>query len=436
MASLKKYIVLIVIFDFLMVGLWTLFSPPMESVNLAVGVPMSLLDRFPVVESLFFHSLAMPLAAVLALVTMGVFGISGREFNLIKYSIVSGCLLSSVAMISILVLGDSLPAYYALVAGIGVGVAGAVLLFVSLWPRRSSSPLMGFKGRDLTLLAMWLTLGATLVSVAAGMYAAMGNTQWNQTPLISGMPALEVAHENLVIALVDVALVVLMVKWFKADGYSGTTGLFVKIGLFGIAIGVPAVTATTLVSVYTGFGVGGGTNVFAGILMQASLFVMCAIMYGEVKRLRITSPLGVLRESLTFGLLFVLFWVNVSVTLPGIYVAANANRFSGQYLGYYYEQVFVTGHEHALVTLTAISLLMLVSIVYGVRGKLGALAGLTATAGYVVATAANLFYIFFLIPDGPMYVDYIGAGIGLMMLGSVAAIIGLVIPRAARGTPP
>jgi hypothetical protein len=131
---------------------------------------------------------------------------------------------------------------------------------------------------------------------------------------------------------------------------------------------------------------------------------------------------------LLFGLL-VFFWVNNAVTLPGVYVAVNLARFNGQYLGFYYNEVFVIGHEHALITLTAISLMMLVALMFNVKGFLGALAGLTMTAGYLTATLANVFYIFYLIPNGQVFVSYMSDGIALMFVGVCAAMLGIALSK-------
>jgi hypothetical protein len=69
---------------------------------------------------------------------------------------------------------------------------------------------------------------------------------------------------------------------------------------------------------------------------------------------------------------------------------------------------------------------------FGVKGILGAIAGLTMTVGYVVATTANLFYIFYLIPNGPTFISYISYGIALMFVGVLLALVGIAISRGGR----
>ena len=61
-----------------------------------------------------------------------------------------------------------------------------------------------------------------------------------------------------------------------------------------------------------------GIEAFAAILLQSALFVTYAVMFMETKNLGIRSPVGILKNMMTFGMLFILFWVNVVVTLPRI----------------------------------------------------------------------------------------------------------------------
>jgi hypothetical protein len=176
-----------------------------------------------------------------------------------------------------------------------------------------------------------------------------------------------------------------------------------------------------------------GIEAFAAILLQSALFITYAIIYTEAKKLGTRYTIGILKNMMTFGLLFILFWVNVVVTLPGMYVAINLARFQGGPN----EQVFITGHEHILVTLTALTLLMLIAKAYKVRGKLDIISGLTLTTGYLLSTGATIPFIFYnWDPYTSPYVPYIMAGIVLMMIGVATTLIGLALSkeRSTEGT--
>lgn len=431
-AGLRPLVILVVAWEFLLVLGASLFSPATEAVGRAIGLSRSLMNNFGLLDILFFHALALPLASVLMIVTLGAFGVLGRTRKIVLYAATVGCLLASGMMGFILVTGGSPISYGLMYTGMVLAGVAAVSLLVGLWPRRDPGAQMKLAGRALAGWAMWVTMLAAIVSVSVGAYAAISNVQYNPSTLSAEMQGLEAAHMTLIIAIIGVAVVLLAVKWFDADSYRGDPGLFVKIGLYGTLVGVPVVVATSLWAAPEAIGPTGDIGISAAILIQASLFLMFAMMYEEAKRLHVRGPLGVLRESLTFGMLFVLFWVNIAVTLPGIYVAVNLARFNSQYWGFVYQQVFNIEHEHALITLTAISLLMLVALMFGVKGILGAAAGLTMTVGYVVATAAGLYITFFAEPYVAAFIPYVSYGIVLMFVGVLLALVGIAVSKGGR----
>ena len=422
----------LVIWESLLVLLFISFSAATGEANTMIGLPSSLLANFSGRDIFFFHSLALPLAAVLVLVTVSIFGVAGRRLDAIKYSATAGAAIASGTMLYILFTGETTVAYAVMIVGMVLEGGAAAVLFLSLWPHRDPSASMRLLGFDLSRLAMWVVMAISLVVVAAGSYAALGDRLWSAIPVVAGSPGLAAAHESLIIACVGAAVVVLVVKWFGADRYVGATGLLVKLGLYGVLIGTPAMAIATFVVASTATQSSGELTVLGSIPMEASVFVMCAVMVKEAGRLRARGPLGMIRESLTFGLLFLLYWVNVAVTLPSLYVDADYSRFSAQYLAIAYMNAFAIGHEHALVVLTAMLLFMLVALMFGVTGVVGALAGWALIAGYVLSTTANVFFIFNAASGGSQYVAYIGDGLGLMLIGVIIALVGMLMAGVRR----
>jgi hypothetical protein len=418
-------VITLVVWEVLLVFLWMVFSPAGGNAYEAIGLPTSLLYRIVSLNPLFVHSLALPLAGVLVLVTLSVFDVKERRRYAIKHAITAGCLISSGAMVFIPLISDSLLAYAFMIFGMALGAGAAVALFLSLWPRRAPSASMRLLGFDLTQLAMWVVVAAALASVAAGSYAALGDGLWFSPPLLAQLPSLEVVHEGLIIAFLNAAIVVLVVKWFRADRYLGAPRLLVKIGLYGVLISTPAVALFALAAMPTITAITGEFFIVSSIPMQASVFVMCAVMTQEAKKLHIRGPLGVMKESLPFGLLFLLYWAEVAVALPAVYVFVHIKGFTNQYSAIYYLETFQTGIEHALVTLTAVLLFMLVAVMFGVRGKIGTLAGLFLTVGYVVCTTANLLFLFNLMTNGMAYFPYIEGGIALIVIGVMVTLVGI-----------
>ncbi len=69
----------LVVWEVLLVFLWMIFSPAGGNAYEAIGLPQSLLYRIVSLNPLFVHSLALPLAGVLVLVTVSVFDINEKE---------------------------------------------------------------------------------------------------------------------------------------------------------------------------------------------------------------------------------------------------------------------------------------------------------------------------------------------------------------------
>jgi len=430
-SRLKALIAFAIVWDLVIVVFGMLFAPPFQGANSSLGLPDTLLRLFYPYESMFFHSLAIPFVAALTYVVLVIFRIEGRARTFIVAASTLGFVIASTSALYVVFNGDVPAAFYALWTGLGLSFAAGLGLMVALRPRRDESKGMKLKGRKLVELDVWLSVICLLAATTVGAYASSGSSQWGAEASFRGFGLVVASHTHVVITIIDVALVAMIVRHFGGDTYEGIPGIFVKLGLYGILVGLPTTTVTTFATVPMGVAAHNAITVFAGILLQASLFVMYAIMAVEGRRLRIRSPVGIVKNIMAFGLLFIIFWVNVVVTLPGIYVAINMKSF----VGLPNELAFITGHEHVLIALTAMALVMLIALVYNVKGRLGALAGLALTSGYIVSSGATVYYMFL---DwnfvSSVYLPYIGGGIVLMVLGIVCELLGLATAKGVTPT--
>jgi len=419
---LKSLIVLVIAWDLFIVVFGMLFAPPFKGADSIIGLPDSTMRLFYLGESMFFHALSIPFVAMLSYIALAIFDTRGRTSTLVRISATgSFSLASSSAMYT--VLSGSNPVSIAVFwSGLMLSVVSGVGLAIVLWPKKDDRAHMKLKGRSLVALTVWMSLICVLAAVLVGVYVSTGSAQWGAMSAFKGFRLARALHVHVVITSIDVALVALIARYFGADGYLGTPGLFVKIGLCGLLFGIPTTTVATFVTVPLGVAAHDAITAFAAILLQASLFIMYAIMAVEGRNLGIGNAKGVLKNIMTFGLLFIIFWVNVVVTLPGIYVAVNLKSFRGQPN----ELAFITGHEHILITLTAVAALMLVAHMYRVKGILGIIGGSGLTAGYVLSSAATVPYMFL---DwntvGSAYMPYIRAGIALMVVGTLTVLVSL-----------
>jgi hypothetical protein len=426
--SLKTLIIIATAWDALVVAVGMSYDPPFLNTTGLSSPPPQLMIAFYPNEAMFFHSLAIPFIAILTYTTLIVCNVHEQVRNAIKLAITGSFVLASPAALYIMFNGQSSAASGILWIGLALGMISALMLMVGVWPRKNGTQAeFNIRGRNLASLCIWSAVIGVLSATIVGAYASTGDSQWGASTTIMHGALLSATHIHVIITIIDAALVGLIVKVFKADQYTGIPGLFVKIGLYGTLIGIPTTTIATYATVPMGIEAHNGIEAFAAILLQSALFVTYAVMFMEAKNFGIKSPLGILKNLMTFGMLFILFWVNVVVTLPGLYVAINISRFSGQPN----EQVFITGHEHILITLTALTLLMLVARVYHVKGRLAMLSGFTLTAGYLISTAATIPFMFYnWDPYTSPYVLFIMGGIVLMGFGVVVTLIELILSRA------
>ncbi len=430
---MKSLIVFALIWDLVILFFGMLFAPPFQALTNQLSLPESLVRFFYPYEAMFFHALAIPFIAVLVYATLAIFGTRGRLASFTIATVTLGFVVSSLSGLYIVLEGANPIAFGALWVGLALGVLAALGLLRTTWPgREDGQPTMNLRGRNLASLCVWVSVLGVLSAAAVGAYASLGSSMWGAASTIPSGKLIAATHEHVIITIIDASLVALIAKEFRADLYGGISGLFVKVGLYGILVGVPTTAVATYATVPMGVAAHTSITAFAGILLQSSLFVAYGVIYVEAKNIRGRLPLGVVKNIMTFGLLFILFWVNVAVTLPGIYVAVNLQSFRGLPN----EQAFITGHTHALITLTALTLLMLLAHVYRVRGKLGIVGGFALTSGYLIGTVANIFYMFYdWNPITSVYVPYIAAGIVLMAAGAIATVAGIGVSGVSPSGP-
>ncbi|MFN2167870.1 MAG: hypothetical protein ACK2U9_16620, partial [Anaerolineae bacterium] len=108
---------------------------------------------------------------------------------------------------------------------------------------------------------------------------------------------------------------------------------------------------------------------------------------GPGRRLR-----ALLRDPVRFGVFFELIFVNVVVTVPGVYVAFHLDTYRlPAYLAV--ERTILVGHWHVLATLSAVIVLFLIADRLGTKGWVRQLVGWGLLAG---STLAFVFVVAFM----------------------------------------
>jgi hypothetical protein len=124
------------------------------------------------------------------------------------------------------------------------------------------------------------------------------------------------------------------------------------------------------------------------ILVAVWGFASLAREGAESGRLR-----ALLRDPVRFGIYFELIFVNVVVTVPGVYVAFNLETYRTEaYLAV--ERTILVGHWHVLATLSAVIVLFLIADRLGTKGWLRQAVGWGLLAGSTLAFLFVNVYMF------------------------------------------
>lgn len=249
------------------------------------------------------------------------------------YGVTAGFMVTSVGGLGTAFFGPSLVTQVVFLAGLTISLSAGMALLLGLWPQRDSFESLMRLGRfDLPSIVLWLCVLSVVSTAIIGSYAAMGSQAWGATGSISRFGLVKASHEHVIITVVDVAIVMLVAEHYGVRRFVGVRGLFGKLGYYMCLFGVPLVTVTTYVSIPFGVEAHNAITPSATLILQGSLFFMYAILADIVIKQKTGNYVkdllrGIFGDPVTFGLLFIFFWVNVVVTLPGIYVAVNLRLF-------------------------------------------------------------------------------------------------------------
>jgi hypothetical protein len=424
----KTLILSALICEFLQVLLLLAFTVPLRpDLDLLGGTALLSGMSFRVIflfhQSVFYHSLAAPFIAILLYVTLLVFNLSGFAAECAVYSVTIGFMLAVTGGMTTIFVGWNLFAHGVFLLGLLASFVAGVFLLATLNPFAIASKKQAWRSR-LVRLNIWIAVLFVLATAVVGAYASMGSSQWGASAIIDEFVFIRSAHEHAIITIVDAAIVVIAAEHFEIAGFGGLRRFSSDVGMYSMLIGIPTVAIATYASVPFGVAAHNVITAIAVLLLQGALFVTYAMMADIVLRPGRGSTVAKLfRDPLVFGLLFTFLWVNVAVSLPGIYVAVHLRQFAGLPN----EVPFIRGHEHALVTITAMALLLLVGSIFNFKGRARILIGSTITAGYVIGLGAAVPYIF-LNPDlyAGFAIRFIQIGIVLMLAGVLATILAAV----------
>ncbi|MGD9047089.1 MAG: hypothetical protein PVF77_03480 [Anaerolineae bacterium] len=417
--SLPGLLLLAVAWDALIVASLTPFSGPLRPLGLAdlLGVNPGDAQRVGRIIMLY-HSLAMPFVAALVYLILDQvpMGSSREDEQRIRRSIVVpitvGYMLASIGGMTFGYAtaadgGRSWIAHGIYLVGLSLVFYAGVLLAIALWPSRkwATDPAhySHLRGLPLERVAFFLVAVFALVSAAigaaAGAFFGNGFVAFLAEDIVRQDPhttfqLMIIAHLHIMLTLIDVLILLLVIRTYRVEG---------RVHKIAVPL---TIVGTTIVTFATWSVIGweaahkviniGSAFLLPGAIMVAIWGFARLIRQGEVEHgaAKLDQKLRALfRDPIRFGIFFELIFVNVVVTVPGVYVAFNLETYrSPAYLAV--ERAILVGHWHVLATLSAVMVLLLIADRLETKGWVRQVVGWGLLVGSTLSFVFVNIYLF------------------------------------------
>ncbi|MGC9333565.1 MAG: hypothetical protein ACP5JJ_05410 [Anaerolineae bacterium] len=430
-ASTRGLLLAVTAWDALIVALLGLMSAPMQEL-VGFSVDLSEAERVGRIV-MVYHALAIPFVAAVTYLILDLVPTTEELARAIRRAITPGYMLVSVGGLVFAYLGRSWLFHGLFLLGQALVFYVGVLLAVGLWPgrHRNTDPAYAHLGSiSLERAAFFVVAVATLISalIGAGVGSFFGNGF--EAVLAEDVVRQEhnlgelavISHLHIMLALVDVAVLLIVVRRFDLKGPLHKVAMpLTIIGTLVMAAGCWGVMLWEEIAHWI---------IYAGsslVLLAALLMVIAGIdrlirsglaQQGIVKGTPGQKLCALVRDPLHFGLFAQMILLQPIMVFPGLYTAIKLDEVFRNW-PFEAERRILVGHWHILATTAAVMVLFLVADRLDVRGWT------RQVLGWGVLLGANLAFIVaavyeFLPPDAErawttLYLD-IGLGLTLVVL--------------------
>lgn len=437
---------------------------------------------------LIYHGLAIPFLVAVVLLFMDQYEIRPSLEPITKWVLFIGALWTSFAAIIEAYFWASRVMHGLFISGQAIVFFGGILYTIGVWPTKDfpakgSSPdeskLFGFNFEYINLATTSLAILISSIIAAVGAsfygfkdkyYPSTPQTYFDRTtihdpsnyqqaiqniqkktidilhPILlesivrreynDGWTFYEmfVSHLHIMVALLAAAVMLYTIRMANIRGKLFNIELITIVhGLYLLGIIILSVGAWLVITPWPNAHhvIDGG----AGLLLIAAL-IIAIFGWAEIAKEQLgdsyeSASFGqkvaaIFKDPVKFGLFFQLLWVNIVVTLPGIYVGINLEKFrSPQYI--LVEYSFNVGHWHVLATLIAVMMILIATDYYGIKGSLRQLIGWSVTLASILAFGFATKYML-RTPGAAYEFDWfvIDIGLGLLSLGVVVLALYLL----------
>jgi len=227
--STRGLLLMVAAWDALVIALLGLLSGPMKQI---ITLPVTLVEAERVGRIIMlYHSLAIPFVAAIVYYILDVVPTNEELARAIRRVITPGYMLTSIGGLTFAYLGRNWIFHGLFLLGLSLVFYAGLLLTVGLWPwrHRNTDPAYSHLGSvSLERVAFFVVAAATLVSalIGAGAGAFFGNGF--EAVLAEEIVREEhnlgelavIAHLHIMLALIDVAILLLVVRKFDLKGSS------------------------------------------------------------------------------------------------------------------------------------------------------------------------------------------------------------------------
>lgn len=429
--STRGLLLMVTGWEALIVALLGMISAPMQEI-FGFSVHLEEAERVGRII-MVYHALAIPFVAAVTYLILDMVPTTADLAHSIRRAITPGYMLTSIGALTFAYMGHNWLFHGVMLLGLSLVFYAGVLLAVGLWPwrYRNTDPAYAHAGSlSLERMGFFVVAVTMLISVMIGAGAGAFFGNGFEAVLAEDIVREEhdlgelavISHLHIVLALIDVAIFLLIVRRFDLKGRLHKAAMpLAIIGTLVMAAGCWGVMLWEAIA---------HSIIYAGsslVLVAALLMTIAGV--GRVIRDRlaeqeITQPTArqkikaLLRDPFKFGPFFQMIWLQPVMVFPGLYTAVKLGEVFRTW-PFEAERRILVGHWHILATLSATILLFLIADRLNVRGWMRQVLGWGVIVGSDLVFTFGALYEF--IPPGAgrdwtmLYLD-IGIGLTLIVL--------------------
>jgi len=393
-------------------------SAPMHPL---LSLPVSLPEAHRVGRIIMvYHALAIPFVAAITYLILDKVPTPSGLARSIRRVITPGYLLASAGALAFAYLGRNWLFHGLMLLGQSLVFYAGVLLAVALWPGRHPNSDPAYAHADslsLERVAFFVVTVAMLISVLIGAGAGAFFGNGFEPVLAEDIVRQEhdlgqrvvISHLHIMLALIDVAILLLIVRHFDLKGTVHKVAM--PLTIVGTAVMAAGCWGVILWEAIAHWIIYAGSSL---VLLAALLITIAGIdkVIREGLACQQTAHpttgqkvKALLRDPLQFGPFFQMIWLQPVMVFPGLYTAAQLDEVFRTW-PFEAERRILVGHWHILATVSATILLFLVADRLGVRGRMRQALGWGTIVGSDLAFTFGAFYEF--IPPGAVLALFLG----------------------------